>query len=1101
MSVFFLKVVNMSISASWIVLAVLLLRLLLKKAPKWISVLLWGIVAVRLICPFSIESVMSLIPSAETINPEIMVDNAPVIDSDFPVIDGIENPVIDGIENPMINSTDTPVDRDPVTPVPDTTPTNPVQTAIPVLSAVWLVGIAGMLAYTVISYFRVKGKIGTAIRLRDNIFQSERVVSPFVLGLIKPKIYLSFHTNGQDMEYVIAHENAHIRRKDHWWKPIGFFILTLHWFNPLLWLGYVLLCRDIELACDEKVIKELDFQQKADYSQALLNCSVNRRIIAACPLAFGEIGVKERVKSVLNYKKPAFWIIVVAIVASIVTAICFLTDPVKEDTEQFFSEGFLFFDIGAESMESIESCTIIHDGNPTELILSEEDTLLFARYAYTDKVPVPELSEIFTYPKTKRIQIAVGDRIVTLYLMQDGCITVNLPEKGFSMYQAEDRDAITPEKYQQMIAKYTTLPDNTTEKFLKGEISATNKDGRKVSIRDYLRGDYNKYALYDMSGDAVPELILKTGNGLTIFNVRDQGLTVWYQGTIYEKPLNNRAIFYERPGGAPEHTSYQYIVLDHNGEELQRTSFVESYSDNAEYFINGERASKTAYEDLYKSFNLSDDAIVWKDILRVDSVYAEFLSGYATDKSLLYFTKDIDNNGTEELFIHQNTAIEVYTYENAVKKVGVHDFITGTLKLYHTLDTKYPGIIYVTVGGGKNHFGYITIMDGALSVKQTFDDDYGMISGKKEDVFYTDDEELIAISQKAFEDLFCRIGYSVWEPKTTEDPYAIREITDERVVKSGDKKLFNNGQFTLRFPNSWKCFTASGEDNVDYYFRDSVMGEKCQLHIDVTFAYLYNGKERTQEEYLKSFSRSYENVVIDSVTKETIRGYTCTKVVYSYTEDNTKFIGILYDALIEGPRFYSFRVRYPAEEKEIYEKVFAYVLESIQFITADNGSISSLPLKEAYDYAVKMYVAGPSSKYRDVGKLQIETGQIIEIDGKYYQSYVASNVDIRYIWISQAEFPDNNTALWDWYAVGSSQVYSLDLLGKIDEGRVEEPDKIDVADMDLLSTLYNKSPFITQKGTTVYLNAYKPYYKHSEDKDYYEKENVFVPQEYICRSG
>jgi len=457
MNAFFLTVLNMSISASWIVLAVLLLRVLLKKAPKWIIVLLWAIVAVRLICPFSIESVMSLIPSSETINPEILVGQAPVINPNIPVINGVENPVIGG--------TDTPVIGEPITPVPDTTPVNSVQTVITVFSYVWLGGIAGMLAYTVISYFRVKAKIGTAVRLRDHIFQSESVVSPFVLGLIKPKIYLPFGMDGQDMEYVIAHENAHICRKDHWWKPIGFLILTLHWFNPLLWLGYVLLCRDIELACDEKVVKELDFQQKADHSQALLNCSVNRRIIAACPLAFGEVGIKERVKSVLNYKKPAFWIIVVAIVASIVAAVCFLTDPVKDkqDTEQFFSEGFLFFDIGAESMESIESCTIIHDGNPTELILSEEDTLLFSRYAYTDKVPVPELSEIFAYPKTKRIQIAVGDRNVLLYLMQDGRIAVNLPEKGFSMYQAEEQDVITPTKFQQLIAKYTKEPSDSTD--------------------------------------------------------------------------------------------------------------------------------------------------------------------------------------------------------------------------------------------------------------------------------------------------------------------------------------------------------------------------------------------------------------------------------------------------------------------------------------------------------------------------------------------------------------------------------------------------------------------------------------------------------------
>ena len=312
MTEFFLNVVNMSISASWLVCAVLLLRLLLKKAPKWMNVLLWGIVAVRLICPFSFESVLSLIPSSQTINPEIAL-NAPVIDSGVTIIDNVINPIIGEATISLQPEKDV----------------NLFQFIMPYLAGVWLVGIAALLIYTLISFLRLKRKIGTAVLLRDNIYQSEAVVSPFVLGVIKPKIYLPFNMNGQDMNHVIAHERAHIRRKDHFWKPLGFLILTLHWFNPMVWLGYILLCRDIELACDEKVVKELNNEQRADYSEALLACSVNRRMIAACPLAFGEVGVKDRIKSVLNYKKPAFWIIVVAIVVSITVAVCFLTNPVN----------------------------------------------------------------------------------------------------------------------------------------------------------------------------------------------------------------------------------------------------------------------------------------------------------------------------------------------------------------------------------------------------------------------------------------------------------------------------------------------------------------------------------------------------------------------------------------------------------------------------------------------------------------------------------------------------------------------------------------------------------------------------------------------------
>ena len=332
----FLKIVNMSISASWLVLAVLLLRLVLKKAPKWVSVLLWGFVAVRLICPFTIESVLSLIPSSETVSPEIMMDWTPEISTGIGSVDTVINPIITQTFAPN-----------------PATSANPLQILIPVAGIFWLAGIAAMLLYTAVSYFLLRRRVATAVLLRNNIYQSENVDSPFVLGIIKPKIYLPFQMDGKNLEHVIAHEESHIRRKDHWWKPFGFVLLALHWFNPLMWLGYILLCRDIELACDEKVIKEMDNENRADYTQALVACSVNRRRIAACPLAFGEVGVKERVKSVMNYKKPAFWIIIAAIVTCIAVAVCFLTNP-KEENDPNLAENGYYLLIGAEGVESIE---------------------------------------------------------------------------------------------------------------------------------------------------------------------------------------------------------------------------------------------------------------------------------------------------------------------------------------------------------------------------------------------------------------------------------------------------------------------------------------------------------------------------------------------------------------------------------------------------------------------------------------------------------------------------------------------------------------------------------------------------------------------------
>ena len=313
MNELFLKIINMSISASWLVLAVLILRFVLKKAPKWINVLLWGIVAIRLICPFSFESQLSLIPSAETIPLNIGMDSTPTINSGISAINNAVNPIISQSNTLMAGAS-----------------INPLQITIGIYEYIWIFGMIALALYTAISYWRLHRKVDTAVRYKDNIFQSENVSSPFVFGIIKPRIYLPFKMNGQDLEHVVAHEHAHIRRKDHWWKPLGFLLLTIHWFNPLMWMAYVLLCRDIELACDEKVIKELGNEQRGDYTQALVACSVNRRMIAACPLTFGEVGVKERVKSVMNYKKPAFWVIIIAVNVCVGVAVCFLTNP-KQD--------------------------------------------------------------------------------------------------------------------------------------------------------------------------------------------------------------------------------------------------------------------------------------------------------------------------------------------------------------------------------------------------------------------------------------------------------------------------------------------------------------------------------------------------------------------------------------------------------------------------------------------------------------------------------------------------------------------------------------------------------------------------------------------------
>ena len=372
MNELFLKIINMSISASWLVLAVLILRFVLKKAPKWINVLLWGIVAIRLICPFSFESTLSLIPSAETIPLNIGMDTTPTINSGISAINNAVNPIISQSNTPMAGSS-----------------VNLLQITIGIYEYIWIFGMIALALYTAISYWRLRRKVDTAVRYKDNIFQSENVSFPFVLGIIKPRIYLPFKMNGQYLEYVVAHEQAHICRKDHWWKPLGFLLLMIHWFNPLMWLAYVLLCRDIELACDEKVIKELGNEQRGDYTQALVACSVNRRMIAACPLAFGEVSVKERVKSVMNYKKPAFWVIIISVIVCVGVAVCFLTNP-KQDSYTLrivvpagSQEKFVYTD---EEVSTIRNSIKIWSGDglgDTEVILSPVNKTTETRYTAT----------------------------------------------------------------------------------------------------------------------------------------------------------------------------------------------------------------------------------------------------------------------------------------------------------------------------------------------------------------------------------------------------------------------------------------------------------------------------------------------------------------------------------------------------------------------------------------------------------------------------------------------------------------------------------------------------------------------------------------------
>lgn len=320
MSEIFLRILNISLIAGWMILAVLLLRVFLKKAPRWILCLLWALVAIRLILPFSLESVISLIPSSEVIPTDIATAQQPVINSGFRVVNNALNPVITDTFAPTAK-----------------TSVNPMQVVVSVASVIWVVGVAGMLLYACISFLLLKKQVKTAVpakKSKVSVSVSDEIKTPFILGIIKPRIYIPSSLNRETIRYVVAHEKAHLKRHDHWWKPLGFLLLSVYWFHPLCWIAYIFLCRDIEAACDERVIRNKEKEYLANYSQALLDCSMQRKMISACPLAFGESGVKKRIKRILNYKKPAFWIIIASLICVAVVTVCFLTNPKrKEQTE------------------------------------------------------------------------------------------------------------------------------------------------------------------------------------------------------------------------------------------------------------------------------------------------------------------------------------------------------------------------------------------------------------------------------------------------------------------------------------------------------------------------------------------------------------------------------------------------------------------------------------------------------------------------------------------------------------------------------------------------------------------------------------------------
>ena len=406
MAAVFLKLLNLSISASWLVLAVLALRLVSKRSPKWMNVLLWGIVALRLMLPFSIESALSLIPSAETVSPAVVqFDPAPTITSGVSVIDNAVNPAL----------------SEHFAAAP-TASVNPLYVWTEIAGWVWLIGLGAMLLYALVSYLRLRRRVSVSLCVRENIYLCDAISSPFILGVVKPRIYLPSGLDEVQRQNVLSHERAHLARRDHWWKPLGFALLAVYWFNPALWLAYTLLCRDIELACDERVIRTMDESAVKTYSTVLLACSMPRKAVITCPLAFGEVGVKERVRNALHYKKPAFWVVAASVAVCVVVAVCFLTNP-PTDTDAaglvgFHREQVTYADVTDES--GAQPSNVQLTAEETDAVYALLDTLQYKRLGAASAMQDCYARLYFISAAGERCEIMLSEREMLVNPITDG---------------------------------------------------------------------------------------------------------------------------------------------------------------------------------------------------------------------------------------------------------------------------------------------------------------------------------------------------------------------------------------------------------------------------------------------------------------------------------------------------------------------------------------------------------------------------------------------------------------------------------------------------------------------------------------------------------
>lgn len=421
MDAVFLEFLNRSISAGWLILAVVLLRLLFKNAPKALPCALWALVGIRLVCPISLESMLSLVPSAETVPLETLYSATPTIHTGIAVV----NEAV----NPFLSETFAPAEL---------ASANPLQIITYAASIVWLIGIAAMLLYALVSALRLHRRVAAAMKWKDGLWLCDEIASPFILGIFRPRIYLPSDLDEQQLRLIVAHETVHLKRRDHWRKPLGYLLLAVYWFHPLVWLAYALFCRDLELACDAHVIRKMGIDNKKTYSETLLACSAPRQMLSACPLSFGEGDVKRRIQSVLHYKKPSFWIVLTSVAVCVAVAVCFLTNPKPRLQETTDLSDIATMNIGAEMPRLLygDEQKVILEGTCGLVVYDIE------RGKIDSRVPASELTKLDIYSLCTCVS-ADGNTVFFANFDGQFCYEYDLQTKALH----DDRQDSPPELY------------------------------------------------------------------------------------------------------------------------------------------------------------------------------------------------------------------------------------------------------------------------------------------------------------------------------------------------------------------------------------------------------------------------------------------------------------------------------------------------------------------------------------------------------------------------------------------------------------------------------------------------------------------------------